>query len=210
MSDKSYDHGVTPESVCDMVDDMYKCVSGRNTYIKMPIPLKGTGASMYMNFIDNDPVYVSDLSPRKRRTAGSNRVHASMVSRARFTLSVDPAQSMINIDPNHDATIQAVDDLIKDISVQDSISDYSIDDRGSSNSRAFMSDTSADATDDYHSDDNGEMEDLDNDGLPIHRVQAFDRPKPVLKRVESIVHPDFHNTQDIRIGAPAGRFGRRM
>jgi hypothetical protein len=210
MTDRSYEDGVTAESVCDMVDDMYRCLSGTSTYIKMPMPLVKTGASIYMNFVDNNDTYVSDLSPRRKKTTGSSRVRTSVVSRARFTLSVKPGQSMENIDPECEGTVRALNEMIRDISVHDSASDRSPNDIESIHSRTVMSDTSADDQDGYATDNNRSMEDLDSNGMPMHLPQRFSREKPVLRRVESIVHTVDNNRENMIVGGPAGRFGRRM
>jgi hypothetical protein len=219
-SDRSYDSGVTMNSVCDMVDDMYRCISGRSAHIKMPVPLNGSGPSMYMNFIDSNSTYVSDLSPRRKRSAGTDKVRTSMVSRARFTVVPYANQSMVDVNPMHDTTLQAVDDLIREMSVQDNVSEHIIDDRASSSSRTFMSDTSINEgngvkEDNEENREDGEdaedgMEDLDDDGLPIEAEGVYARPKPVLKRIESIIVPDRHYMQEVRIGAPASRFARRV
>jgi hypothetical protein len=198
-SDTSYDAGVTMDSVCDMVEDMYRCVSGKSTHIKMPVPINGTGPTMYMNFVDSEPVYVSDLSPRKKQSAGSSRVRTSIVSRARFTMVPRVDQEMANVPADCDTTIDNINDFIQEMSVRDDISEHDID-GVSSGSRTFVSDTSAENDDD--------MEDLDDDGLPIHSYVQENRPKPVLKRVESIIHGVPSKTHDFAIGSPASRFRR--
>jgi hypothetical protein len=201
-SDGAYASGVTMESVCEMVEDMHSCLSGKSRCVKMPVPVSGTGPSMYMNFVDNDHAYVSDLSPRRKQSVGSSAVRTSIVSRARFSSIPCSSKDTTDIPSEYDVTVQDIDDLIRDMSVHDNISEVIHEGSQSSESRAFMSDTS--------DDDANDMEDVDADGLPVTARKDSVIQRPVLKRVESIIHAGPSKAQEIRIGAPASRFSRRV
>lgn len=201
-SDSAYDSGVTIDSVCDMIEDMYKCAMGRSSYIKMPTPINKTGPSMYMNFVETEPTYVPDLSPKKNKSIGSDNVCVSVVSRARFSTMPYTEAENVDVAPSRDSTIEAVDNMIQEISARGSVVDYAPDDEASSSSRTFMSDTSVAADSD--------MEDLDNDGLPPTRDETLRRYRGVLHRVEKIVVPEEIPAGRIDIEVPASRFGRRF
>ena len=148
MSDSAYGDGVSPDSVCTMMDDIYRCMTGKSTLIMLPSPLGRTGPTMFMEFMgDND--YIEDIVPKKGKYVGRDSVNSSVVSRARFGSTNMAIMSMMEL-VEADETIQEVTEAIKGMQINNSVESIG----ASSTSRSFVSDTRSEQS---------EMQDMDDE-----------------------------------------------
>jgi hypothetical protein len=112
MGDTAYDGGVDTESVCAMVDDIAKCITGRSSYVKMPSSLNHNGPVVCLEFVDDNNSYPTDLNPRSYKSSGTNSVSTSIASRARFRIRDTTVQDKSENDSGNRDIIMNIDDAL--------------------------------------------------------------------------------------------------
>lgn len=207
MSDDAYRNGVDAESVCNMVDDIAKCIKGRSSHVKMPVSLDHNGPVICLEFVDADNSYPADLSIRPYKSSGTDAVSTSIASRARFRIrDANLPDNSVNSPSNRQISMDIDDAINKYQGIQYSPSQSrnkhskshksvrSSSSRKSSHSRKSIPQTIeySDEDDESQSD---EMEEIEEE-LPISRKPSTYIPPG----------PSASRNIEIKMGTPASRF----
>lgn len=203
MNDTAYDEGVYATSICDMVDDMVKCITTGSKYVKMPVPINGIGPVKCIEFIDDINSYPADLNPRSNRSSGTSAVSTSIASRARFR--VRDATIEETAEQDNDTITMDLDDAIKRYSnLSGSKENRSGENVSIRHTRSIRSNRSAKATnaivhvvnnESDNESDNDEMEDVDE--------EPTIKNKPLKSNVSKA---STSKKVEIKMGTPASRF----
>lgn len=195
---------VSTDSVCIMIEDIYKCMSSNRLHVRMPVPPGYSGPTICMYFVDEEDTCPTEISPRstksshrrssKQYNTGAADISASVVSRARFISNAMANQSMVNLAEIMDkptpssmaSVIEEIESVALDYTPRESRVTSPVQ------SRVCVSDTDGNAT------DSDSMDDMEEDFAPPVRAATY----PPNINVEN------NRIQPYIIGGPAGRFGR--